>query len=177
MPSHLATRTGAACAVDSTPSLLQVAAHAWPSLAGDQNIPESGVLAPPLHTLPGAAAQLPPNLNLHHTSPFRIAAIVLRSLRPVLSRRATLTSQVSCLLPVFTSATHWAAGLAAHSVTAQGVHCAVCCLVPVSSPVSHWAAESAAHSVTAQGVDWASLPRPASLPFRHSQGRVVGSPP
>ena len=119
----------------------RLTAHAWP--AGDSDVPELGVLVPPLHTRPGAAARLRP--RLHSTGDFRIAArgpvrsrpatrtslacrlqpvglrlAPPRGSRPARSRPATRTSEVSCLRPVFRSVTHLAAISAVHSVTARG---------------------------------------------------------
>ena len=72
----------------SAPAGSRLAAHALPGPAGDSDIPERGVLVPPIHTRPGAAARLPP--LLHSTGAGRIAA---RGSRPVRSRPATRTSR------------------------------------------------------------------------------------
>ena len=121
----------------------RLTAHAWP--AGDSDVPELGVLVPPLHARPGAAARLRP--RLHSTGAFRIAA---RGPRPVRSRPATRTSLACCLQPVGLRLAPPRGSRPARSRPATRTS-EVSCLRPVFRSVTHLAAISAVHSVTARG--------------------------
>ena len=100
-----------------------------------------------------------------------------RGRQPTMSLHEVSTVQVCCLLPIFLSVSHRAAGSAAYSVTARGVDCAGV-LPPARSPFQRSPGGGVGpprvslHEVSTVQV---VLP-PARLPIRLSPRRGVGQP-
>ena len=96
---------------------------------------------------------------------------------PTVSRYEVSTVQTCCLLPVFRSIAHRAAGSGrpqCHGTRCRLRRCAASGRLPIR--LSSAAGGLAARSVTARGVDCAGVLPPDRLPFYRSPGRGVGRP-